>query len=158
MITNNNTNTNNNNTNNNNNNNTHLLVMSCEIFRMEFFFFEWWLHTLVSFLVTNWLKPYGTTIVTIKREKCTMFTFHSIISTLNCYLMPKTLHNTIIHSREKGQKNAVITKNLCVTKMAVHRTVERYQEMCTVKDSPRSGRSRSVNTSRIRKMVKKKIL
>uniref|UniRef100_A0A1I7W5Z6 HTH_Tnp_Tc3_2 domain-containing protein n=1 Tax=Heterorhabditis bacteriophora TaxID=37862 RepID=A0A1I7W5Z6_HETBA len=42
--------------------------------------------------------------------------------------------------------------------MTVHRTVNRYQLLGTVEDVPRSGRPRSVNTSRIRKMVKKKIL
>uniref|UniRef100_A0A1I7XIC7 Helix-turn-helix domain-containing protein n=1 Tax=Heterorhabditis bacteriophora TaxID=37862 RepID=A0A1I7XIC7_HETBA len=34
--------------------------------------------------------------------------------------------------------------------MTVHRTVKRYQELGTVEDHPRSGRPRSVNTSRKR--------
>uniref|UniRef100_A0A1I7WUS1 HTH_Tnp_Tc3_2 domain-containing protein n=1 Tax=Heterorhabditis bacteriophora TaxID=37862 RepID=A0A1I7WUS1_HETBA len=42
--------------------------------------------------------------------------------------------------------------------MTVQRTVKRYQELGTVEDHPRNGRPRSVNTSRIRKIVKKKIL
>uniref|UniRef100_A0A1I7XGQ0 HTH_Tnp_Tc3_2 domain-containing protein n=1 Tax=Heterorhabditis bacteriophora TaxID=37862 RepID=A0A1I7XGQ0_HETBA len=41
----------------------------------------------------------------------------------------------------------LIDKNLCVTRMTVHRIVERYQKMCIVKDRPRSGRPRSLNTS-----------
>uniref|UniRef100_A0A1I7WZ92 HTH_Tnp_Tc3_2 domain-containing protein n=1 Tax=Heterorhabditis bacteriophora TaxID=37862 RepID=A0A1I7WZ92_HETBA len=46
---------------------------------------------------------------------------------------------------------------ICVTRMALQRTVKRYQELGTVEDHPRSGRPRSVNTSRIRKIVKKRI-
>uniref|UniRef100_A0A1I7W903 HTH_Tnp_Tc3_2 domain-containing protein n=1 Tax=Heterorhabditis bacteriophora TaxID=37862 RepID=A0A1I7W903_HETBA len=45
-----------------------------------------------------------------------------------------------------------------VTKMAAHRSLKRYQELGIVEDVPRSGRPRSVNTSRIRKIAKKRKL
>uniref|UniRef100_A0A1I7W6C0 HTH_Tnp_Tc3_2 domain-containing protein n=1 Tax=Heterorhabditis bacteriophora TaxID=37862 RepID=A0A1I7W6C0_HETBA len=55
------------------------------------------------------------------------------------------------------ERNIAIAKNLCVTRTTVHRTVKRYQELGTVEDHSRSGRPMSVNTSRIRKIVKKRI-
>uniref|UniRef100_A0A1I7XF52 HTH_Tnp_Tc3_2 domain-containing protein n=1 Tax=Heterorhabditis bacteriophora TaxID=37862 RepID=A0A1I7XF52_HETBA len=45
-----------------------------------------------------------------------------------------------------------------VTRMPLQRPVKRYHELSTVEDNPRSGAPRSVNTSRAREIVEKRIV
>uniref|UniRef100_A0A1I7XG57 HTH_Tnp_Tc3_2 domain-containing protein n=1 Tax=Heterorhabditis bacteriophora TaxID=37862 RepID=A0A1I7XG57_HETBA len=45
-----------------------------------------------------------------------------------------------------------------VTRMPLQRAVKRYHELSTVEDNPRSGAPRSVNTSRAREIVEKRIV
>uniref|UniRef100_A0A1I7XHJ5 HTH_Tnp_Tc3_1 domain-containing protein n=1 Tax=Heterorhabditis bacteriophora TaxID=37862 RepID=A0A1I7XHJ5_HETBA len=54
------------------------------------------------------------------------------------YNIQSSSHN-YCPSYEQGEK-IVIAKKLCATKMAVRRTVKRYQGLGIVKDRPRSGR------------------
>uniref|UniRef100_A0A1I7X9R3 HTH_Tnp_ISL3 domain-containing protein n=1 Tax=Heterorhabditis bacteriophora TaxID=37862 RepID=A0A1I7X9R3_HETBA len=42
--------------------------------------------------------------------------------------------------------------------MAVHHIVKRYQKLSSVEDHPKGAKPRSVNTFRVIKMVKKRIL
>uniref|UniRef100_A0A1I7X065 HTH_Tnp_Tc3_2 domain-containing protein n=1 Tax=Heterorhabditis bacteriophora TaxID=37862 RepID=A0A1I7X065_HETBA len=57
-----------------------------------------------------------------------------------------------------GDKNTSIAKQLCITKMAAYRSRKRYQKLSSVEDHPKGAKSRSVNSFRVRKMVKKRIL
>uniref|UniRef100_A0A1I7X371 HTH_Tnp_Tc3_1 domain-containing protein n=1 Tax=Heterorhabditis bacteriophora TaxID=37862 RepID=A0A1I7X371_HETBA len=55
-------------------------------------------------------------------------------------------------------KKINLVKKLCVTRMAVHHIVKRYQKLSSVEDHPKGAKPRSVNTFRVIKMVKKRIL
>uniref|UniRef100_A0A1I7X8X0 Helix-turn-helix domain-containing protein n=1 Tax=Heterorhabditis bacteriophora TaxID=37862 RepID=A0A1I7X8X0_HETBA len=63
--------------------------------------------------------------------------------------MPQALHTANIHLNDQREK-IVIAKKLCVTRMTVQRTVERYQDLGIANDRPRSERPRSMNTFRVR--------
>uniref|UniRef100_A0A1I7X8W2 Transposase n=1 Tax=Heterorhabditis bacteriophora TaxID=37862 RepID=A0A1I7X8W2_HETBA len=54
--------------------------------------------------------------------------------------MPQALHTANIHLNDQREE-IVIAKKLCVTRMTVQRTVERYQDLGIANDRPRNGKA-----------------
>ena len=63
----------------------------------------------------------------------------------------------IIHLHCAGRTNSEITKTLKVEKSTVYHVVNRFKELCTSEDHPRSGRPRTARTKKVIKAVREKV-
>ena len=63
----------------------------------------------------------------------------------------------ILSLHRAGKSSAVISKNLCVARSTVWKTIKRYKERGDFKDRERSGRPRSKRSASMSKPSGKKI-